>query len=96
MTVVVHNSLIADSLYVQAWPGRAERPEAYGHTKDPVDLRPDRHQSRNLAVAWQAWESRRFSDLRRAAAQARRCNTKETTSIHQAFSQNRLGEFESG
>jgi hypothetical protein len=55
MTIVVDNGLFADTPYIQAWPGRAERAKANRDAKDPVDLRPDRHELRNLAVAWKAW-----------------------------------------
>ena len=84
MPIIVHNGFIADTLYIQPGPGRAERPEAHGDAKDPVDLRPDRHEPREYVVGWQAWSGRRSSDLGRAAAQARDCNTaQEITSIHQ-------------
>src|SRR5579862_2401327 len=96
MTVVVDHGLVADTLYIHAWPGGAERAEANGDAEDPVGLCPDRHERRNFAVARQAWKGHRLPDLRRAAGQARSGNSEEITSVHQACSQNRVGELESG
>src|SRR4029077_5543277 len=84
MAVIVHDGLIADTLDIQPGPGRAEGAEAHGDAKDPVDVRPDRHELGEYVVGRQPWRSRRSSDLGRAAAQARDCKTaQEITSIHQ-------------
>jgi hypothetical protein len=40
------DGLISDALHIEARTGGAERAEAHGDAKDPVHLRPDRHDFR--------------------------------------------------
>jgi hypothetical protein len=42
--------LVADTLDVKARSSRPERPEAHGNPKNPVDMRPDRHELRKRIV----------------------------------------------
>jgi hypothetical protein len=93
MAVIVHNSLFADTLYIKAGSGGAERAKAHCDAKDPIDLGPDRHEFWQPTVGWQAGRSRYFSDLRGTGAQADCKTTQEITSVHQTSRKTGLERF---
>jgi len=51
MPVIVHNSLIANALDIEAWTSRPERPETNRNAKNPIDRRVDRQELRKRAIS---------------------------------------------
>ena len=83
MAIIVHDGLVADTLDIEPRPGWAKGAETHGDAKDPVEVRPNRHELREYVIGWQAWGGGRRLDLGRAAAEARDGNTaQKITSIH--------------
>ncbi len=70
MPIIVHYGFITDALNIKPRPGCAKRPEAYGHTKNPVQLRSNRHQRGQHVGAQYSGRSRGNANFVCAAAQA--------------------------